>query len=181
MSSRAATPLLYVTLVEDLINLDGMRVILRPMRDDDAAMHDEFIARLGLDDLRFRFGNRIDDVPHPERHHMTKVDHEREKTFIATIQAVNGACEIVGEVRTREDADGARAEFAIAVRSDLQGQGLGRALLEKLVTFCRMRHVRLLYGLVDPSNTGMLSLARRVGFDIDHVPGGSTVVVSLEV
>jgi len=39
--------------------------------------------------------------------------------------------------------------------------------------------VRLLYGLVDPSNTGMIALARRLGFDVDEVPGGATVVVSL--
>jgi hypothetical protein len=39
----------------------------------------------------------------------------------------------------------------------------------------------MLYGLVDPANAGMIALAQRLGFDIDHVPGGATVVVSLEL
>jgi len=42
--------------MDELINLDGMDVLLRPMRADDAPLHQEFIARLKPDDLRFRFG-----------------------------------------------------------------------------------------------------------------------------
>ena len=70
---------------------------------------------------------------------------------------------------------------AIAVRSDAQGLGLGRTLLERAITDCRARGLRVLYGLVDPANRGMLALAGRLGFDIDHVPGGSTVVVTRQL
>ncbi|HKU85507.1 MAG TPA: GNAT family N-acetyltransferase, partial [Casimicrobiaceae bacterium] len=129
----------------------GMRVTLRPMRADDADLHRAFIAALAPDDLRFRFGSRIGEAPRSERRRMTEVDDERETTFVATMQRDDGACEIVGEIRAHEDAGGARVEFAIAVRSDVQRHGLGRALLEKLVDFCRQRGIRLLYGLVDPA------------------------------
>lgn len=159
----------------------GMRVTLRPMQADDAALHSAFIAGLEPDDLRFLFGSRIGDVPRSERHHVTGVAHERETTFVATMQRDDGACEIVGEIRAQEDADGTRAEFAIAVRSDRQRRGLGRALLEEIVRFCRQRGIRMLYGLVDPANAAMIALAQRLGFDVDHVPGGATVVVSLEL
>jgi acetyltransferase len=164
---------------EELIDLRGVRVTLRPIRADDAAMHDAFIAGLDPVDLRFRFGGRIAEVPHPERERMTKVDPDREITFVATVRRDDGDCEILGEVRARADPYGARAEFAIAVRSDRQRLGLGRVLLEKVVRFCRENGVRQLYGLVAPTNTGMLALARRLGFDVDHVPGGTTAVVSL--
>jgi acetyltransferase len=148
---------------------------------DDAAMHDAFIAALGPDDLRFRFGSRIEALPDAERYDVAKVDHEKEVTFVATVRASAGACEIVGEVRLREDAYDERAEFAIAIRPDFQRKGLGRALLEKLVEFCRTRPIRMLYGLVDPSNTGMLALARRLGFEIDQPPGEAPVVVSVKL
>lgn len=164
---------------EELIDLGGMRVTLRPIRAEDAPMHDAFIAALDPVDLRFRFGRRIAEIPHSERARMTKVDHDREITFVATVRRDDGGCEILGEVRARADADGARSEFAIAVRSDQQRLGFGRVLLEKVVSFCRENGVRLLYGLVAPSNVGMLALARRLGFDVDKVPGGTTAVVSL--
>ena len=167
--------------MNELITRGGMRVRLREMRADDAALHDEFIAALDPQDLRFRFGNRIVEAPRSRLHRMTAVDHDREITIVAVTKTAAGACAIVGEVRLHDDADGGRAEFAIAVRSGLQRQGLGRVLLEKGIALCRERKLRLLYGLVDRSNTAMIALARRLGFDVDEVPAGATVVVTLEL
>jgi hypothetical protein len=39
----------------------------------------------------------------------------------------------------------------------------------------------MLYGLVAPANAGMLALARRLGFEVEHVAGGTTVIVSLDL
>lgn len=166
--------------MDELITRDGMRVVLREMRADDVALHDEFIAALDPQDLRFRFGNRIVEVPPSRLHRITAVDHENEVTIVATTKAATGACRIVGEVRLQEDVDGRRAEFAIAVRSDLQRQGLGRALLEKAIALGRERNL-LLYGLVDRSNTAMIALARRLRFDVDEAPVGATVVVTRDL
>lgn len=156
-------------------------VTLRPLRAEDAVEHDKFIARLDPGDARLRFGRDIAEVPRSELDRLTRIDGEREKAFVATLPRADGRWEIVGEVRAREDSYGARSEFAIVVRSDLQGLGLGRALLEMVIAFCRARGGRLLYGLVAASNTPMLGLARRLGFEVDHVPGGRTVVVSLDL
>jgi len=163
------------------IDLEGMRVTVRQMRVDDMAMHHAFIARLEPGDLRFRFGDRIGEVPRSKLPGMTRVDHKRETTFVATIRTATGKCTIVGEVRLQEDVDGTRAEFAIAVESGLQRQGLGRILLEKAIAFCDERQVSLLYGLVNPSNTAMIALARRLKFDVDEVPDIATVVVSRDL
>ena len=44
------------------------------------------------------------------------------------------------------DPDGEQAEFAILIRSDLKGQGLGYAMLEKLIRYCRARGVHEIVG-----------------------------------
>jgi acetyltransferase len=159
---------------------DDNSVTVRRMRVADAAMHDEFIASLGPDDLRFRFGSRIDAVPDAGLHDVARVDHDRHVTFVATAQARDGRCAIVGEARLHGPANDGRAEFAIAVHPDFQRRGLGRAMLEQLVAFCRARSVGLLYGLVDPTNAGMLALARKLGFEIDRPPDAAPVIVSIE-
>jgi acetyltransferase len=164
--------------VERAIELDGRRVTLRPLRAADAGLHRAFIASLATEDLRFRFGDRVVSMSDAELERLARVDPERERIVVATLSSDAGA-PIVGEVRILDDAEGASAEFAIAVRSDLQGRGVGRALLESAIADCRARGLRVLYGLVDPANGGMLALASRLGFDIDHVPGGSTAVVWL--
>jgi acetyltransferase len=162
---------------EELVTRDGMRVVLREMRPDDAALHDEFIAALDPQDLRFRFGSRVVEEPQGG-HRVIAVDRESDVTIVAMTESAGGKSRIGGELRLHEDADGTRAEFAIAVRTDLQRQGLGRALLEKGIVICRERNLRLLYGLVDRSNSSMIALAQRLGFSVDAAPGGATVVVT---
>jgi acetyltransferase len=166
--------------MDELITREGLRVVLRGIRAGDVALHEEFIAALDPEDLRFRFGNRIVEAPPSRLRRMTAVD-DNELTVVAVMEAATGASEIVGEIRLQEDVDGATAEFAIAVRTSLQRQGLGRALLEKAVEICRERNLRLLYGLVDRSNTAMIELARRLRFEVDEVPAGATVVVTRDL
>jgi acetyltransferase len=167
--------------MDELITREGLRVVLREIRAGDVALHEEFIAALDPEDLRFRFGNRIVEAPHSRLRRMMAVDHDNELTVVAVVEAATGVSEIVGEIRLQEDVDGATAEFAIAVRTSLQRQGLGRALLEKAVEICRERKLRLLYGLVDRSNTAMIELARRLRFEVDEVPAGATVVVTRDL
>jgi acetyltransferase len=159
---------------------DGTHVTVRPMREADAAMRDAFIAALGPDDVRYRFGGRIGTSPDADRDDVCRVDRQSDASFVATTQAPDGRCAIVGEARLYRPANDGRAEFAIAVHPDFQRRGLGRAMLEQLVEFCRARSVGLLYGLVDPSNSGMLALARKLGFEIDRPPDEAPVIVSIE-
>ena len=70
---------------------------------------------------------------------------------------------MLGVVRAIADPDNKEAEFAITVRSDLKGQGIGRALLQKLVDYCRSRGTAELVGQVLNENRPMLSLARALG------------------
>ena len=167
-------------LAEEIV-LAGRPMTLRPIHDDDRARYDEFLSQVEPEDLRYRFGRAMTKIPRSELARMTEVDYDREMAFVAAEQMDDGSWEIVGEVRAHADPYGSRSEFSIVVRSDVQRLGLGRALLSKLIAYCRARHLRVLYGLVAPSNAGMLGLARELGFDFDRVPGGRTVVVSLDL
>ena len=79
--------------------------------------------------------------------------------------------ETLGVVRGLCDPDNEEAEFAIIVRSDLKGGGLGELLMRRLIEHLRERGTRRLVGDVLKDNTRMLELAHALGFEIDH--GGS--------
>jgi acetyltransferase len=83
--------------------------------------------------------------------------------FVATREE-DGRQRTLGVVRAISDPDGTKAEFAVVVRSDLKAMGLGHALLEKLVRYCRQRGMGELVGQVLPDNRRMLELARSLGF-----------------
>ena len=171
----------YPKELEESIELAGRRLMLRPIRGEDGAEHEAFMGGIEPDDLRFRFGRAVRQLPRSELARMTQIDYEREMAFIATATRDGGRPETVGEVRMSAEPDGARAEFAIVVRSDFQERGLGRALAEKLLRYCRERGIRLLYGLVDASNARMLGLARRLGFVIEQSSDSRMAVISLDV
>ena len=81
--------------------------------------------------------------------------------------------------RATFDPDGTRAEFAILVRSDQKGHGLGHALLDKLVRYSRARGATRVVGQVLPDNRPMLDLAESLGFRRRFVLGEGVVEVEL--
>jgi acetyltransferase len=68
--------------------------------------------------------------------------------------------------RAAVDPDNITAEFAVVVRSDLKGHGLGALLMDKLLRYCRARGTRQMVGETLPDNQRMLELARRLGFTL---------------
>ncbi len=97
---------------------------------------------------------------------MTQIDYDREMAIVAVRQR-NGLDEIIGVTRAISDADNTDAEFSVLVRSDLKGLGLGRRLLEKMIVYTRQHGLQQLNGITMPGNQGMISLARKLGFNID--------------
>lgn len=154
-------------LEETIVLPSGRAIFVRPIRPEDEPAHHAFHAKLEPDDVRFRFFNLVRQVPHSQMARFTQIDYDREMAFVALPpeqQTLGAARETFGVVRTVTDPDNERAEFAIVVRSDQKGEGLGWALLEKMIRYCRARGTRELIGQVLPDNRAMLDLARRLGF-----------------
>ena len=75
--------------------------------------------------------------------------------FIVNMKNERGDPETIGVIRAVSDADNNEAEFAIIVRSDMQRKGIGRKLMEKLVTYCNTRGTRRLVGRTLVDNKAM--------------------------
>jgi acetyltransferase len=153
-------------LEETIVLRGGGEVLLRPIRPEDEAAHAAFFARLAQEDLRLRFFNVVRTPAHDALARFTQIDYDREMCFIATRSRADGAPETLGVVRAVADPDNERAEYAIIVRSDLKGEGLGQALMEKLIRYARDRRTGELWGTVLAENHTMIDLARRLGFRI---------------
>jgi acetyltransferase len=153
---------------EQTIGFHGRTVLLRPIRPEDEPRHRAFIARIDAQDMRLRFFHAIKGLSPRELAHLTQLDYERAMAFIAEAGAdgAAGEREILGVVRAHFDPDNVAAQFAILVRSDLKGRGLGAILLDKLIAYCRERGLQRLEGDVLPGNAHMLALARKLGFEL---------------
>ena len=77
--------------------------------------------------------------------------------------------------RLSDDPDRERTEYAILVRTDLHGHGVGYALMHKLIDYAKNRGVKQMFGHVLRENKPMLDLCAELGFTRHQVPGEPTV------
>lgn len=172
----------YPQQLEETFHLrSGRSVLFRPIRPEDEPAHLAFFHRLAPEDVRFRFFNLVRVLPHPEMARFTQIDYDRQMAFIATATGPEGRPETLGVVRTVTDPDNEQTEFAIAVRSDLKGQGLGRALMEKMIGYCRGRGTHMMIGQVLRDNQAMRHLSESLGFHPHLLAGEDAVEMRLEL
>ena len=146
---------------------NGRKITVRPIRPEDEPQHRRFLEKLDPEDIRMRIFQTRRELPHSELARLTQIDYDREMAFIAEAADAQGTPETLGVARTVSDPDQVEAEFAVIVRSELKGAGLGTLLLDRLIEHARSRGIGRLVGIVLRENTRMLKLARAMGFELD--------------
>ena len=147
-------------------------VRIRPMRPEDEGLYAAFFARLTPEDQRLRFFTARPDLSHRFLARLTQIDYAREMAFAAVDEA---AVELLGVVRFVADPDYVRGEYAILVRSDLKGRGLGWCLMQHLMAYARTEKIEQLYGCVLAENATTLRMCRELGFSVEPEPGDAAV------
>ena len=169
----------YPAELEEQVAWNGETLTLRPIRPEDGPAHVEFFSALTPDDVRYRMFVRVRELQPSQLARFTQIDYDREMAFIATRALPGGGEQTLGVARVVADPDNIQAEFAVTVRSDLKGHGLGRILMEKLITYCRARGTREIVGEALPQNTRVIKLVRRLGFAVTPNRAEDSVHLSL--
>ena len=154
--------------------LNGLTFNVRPMRPEDEPAITAFLARVSREDLRLRFFHTMKEFSHSFVARLTQLDYARAMAFVAT-DAASG--EIVGVVRLHSDSRYETAEYAILLRSDFKGKGLGWALMQLLIDYAKNEDLKKLSGVVLRENMTMLAMCRELGFDIKGDPRDASVVI----
>jgi len=147
---------------------DGQSVWFRPIRPEDEPALRAAFRRLTPEDVRMRFFAPLRELGHAFAARLTQIDYNREMALIAVDPAsLGGETEIWGVARLAADPDDERAEFAVTVRSDMKGRGLGTLLMRRLISYAAARGIGELWGDVLAENHRMLDLMRDMGFNIE--------------
>lgn len=77
--------------------------------------------------------------------------------------------------------DETTADFAMAIRDDFQGMGLGTALLGALIEQARQAGLRAVTAEILAENRSMLEICRRFGFDLQFSGGTDPVEARLDL
>jgi acetyltransferase len=160
----------------DIVTIEGRRLRLRPIGPDDDDALVEMGRRSTRDDLRLRFFSAVRPEPGPLVSALTHFDHGRQRAAGAyDPELPNGPRELLGVVRLHWLADHSSAEFAVMVRSDLKGHGLGYCLMQAMLGWAADLDLARVEGDVLPENTAMLHMVRSCGGTI--LPRGADLHV----
>ena len=144
----------------------GIEIILRDLTPEDQALYPEFHTHVSGSDRRLRFFSAA-PVSERQMYRLTHFD-PHDAVVLAAVGANDGLLYGVGRIHS---IGGGVGEFAVMVRSDLKGQGLGRRLLEEVIARASTIGVTEVMGLILRENICMLSLAEELGFTIRPDPG----------
>ncbi len=158
---------------------DGREVLIRPIRPEDEALYADFFTEVTPEDLRLRFFAPIKDFNHAFLAKLTQLDYERAIAF-AAIEVQSG--KLLGAVRLHADPDHVTGEYAILLRSNLKGQGLGWKLMKMMIEWAQADGISAVKGEIMRENRVMIQMCEALGFSVRSSPDDESIaVVSLMV
>jgi RimJ/RimL family protein N-acetyltransferase len=143
------------------------RIFVRPVRPSDDLLIRDLLAHVSKEDLRLRFFDSIKEFSQPFIARLTDLDYARAMAFVAIDDTTN---ETLGVVRLHADASHESGEYAILLRSDLKGRGLGWCLMQRIIEYAKSEGLKRIYGQILQENTVMLKMCRELGFEIKTDP-----------
>ena len=172
MGGASKDPKPYPFWLESVERLrDGTEVHLRPLRAEDEPLLQDLAAHMTPEDLRLRFFAAVRGLSHAVAERLAHVDYDRAMALLAEKGGV-----ALGVARFHAEHDRRSAEYAVAVRSDWKGRGLGYLLMTRLIAVAHEWGVGELIGEVLPENRRMLQMCRELGFTLATDPNDASLV-----
>jgi acetyltransferase len=155
----------YPKELEETLKLpDGHALLLRPIRPEDEPLYVELFQSLSPEEVFFRFLNRMKTLSHNLAARLTQLDYDRDMALVLVGKRPSGERVLYGGSRIMVGPDNERAEFAVLLRSDMTGLGLGPVLLRRIIEYAKSRGIVEVYGEVLSDNRPMLRLCQVFGF-----------------
>jgi len=145
------------------VSVKDSRILLRPIRPEDAEAEKRFISRLSPRTSYMRFHAPVRELTMERLVRYTQIDYDREMAFVA-IDTTGEQHEIRGISRYTCNPDGHSAEFGVIVEDAWQGRGVGQVLMQALEETARARGLAELIGLVLKDNDEMGEMMRKRGY-----------------
>lgn len=160
---------------------NGREVLVRPIRPEDAVPLRAGFALLQPDEVRQRFLYPMKELSTDQAQRLSRPNSRREFALVVAEPLPPGEALIGAVARIAVDDDGRAGEFAILVSHYVNGMGLGRHLMRRLVRWAKGRKLDRVYGEVLESNLPMQALAASLDFRREHGDSPGLVRMVLDV
>ncbi len=164
---------------------NGTLVTLRPIRPEDEPLMVKFHETLSDRTVYSRYFGSLSlhrRVAHERLLQICDCDYDREMVLVVEYHdAKSGQPNILGVGRLNKLEGDKEAEVAVLISDRYQGQGLGTALLERLLQFARDQKLSRLVAEMLHDNLAMQTLMKRLGFRLNRLddPDSAQAVLNL--
>jgi acetyltransferase len=154
-----------VHLIQEWQMGDGTPVTIRPIRPEDAEMHQNFVRGLSEETKYFRFMSTMHELTPKLLVRFTQIDYDREMALLAVMEH-DGVDVELGVARYVINPDADSCEFALVVGDEWHGRGIGSKLMISLMDVGRDKGLHSIEGDVLANNSNMLKLMTALGFAV---------------
>jgi acetyltransferase len=171
--------------VSDWTAKDGRKVIIRPIRPEDEPQMICFHETLSDRTVYLRYLSPImlsQRVTHDRLARMCCNDYDREIALVGElVDGKDAPCEIMGVARLSKLHGANSAQFRMLVSDAYQGIGLGSELLKRLIDVARQEKLELLVGTISAENEAMLSMCKKLGFEVGQPTEDKLIEATLKL
>jgi GNAT superfamily N-acetyltransferase len=139
------------------------RIFVRPIAQNGDLMIRDLLAHVTGEDLRLRFFDSIKEFSPQFIAGLIDFDGLHVTVLVAIDEA---SSEMLGIVWLHTDALGETGEYAILLRSDLKGRGLGWDLMQLIIEYAKSQGLNRIDGQVLQENSVMLKMCWELGFEV---------------
>ncbi len=175
MGTRFSAVRRILRLPEARTTKDGRTFIIREMRLSDAESILDLMKSLAEE--RIYLLREADEIPESveEERQLLKMYQEKNRRMLVAVmdgKIVGTADCRLGNIRKSRHT----ASFGIAVRKEYRGIGIGRALLETIISWAVEKGAKKLWLSVFSTNKTAISLYKKLGFEVECVRKGQFIV-----
>ncbi len=154
---------------------DGTPCRIRTIRPEDADALQTFISSLSPESRKTRFMSSLKQLPPSLLVRFSRPDYARECSLVAELS--DGTLIGLAQYTCERPAD--RCEFGILVSDQYQGQGLAYKMMQQLIEQALRHGYRSMSADILSSNTPMLKLAGKLGFQTVPSPADRGLHVAI--
>lgn len=159
-------------------------VMIRPIRPEDETMIKKFYQDLSKKTLMQRFFKewKFDElVAHDRLSKICYTDYDREIALVVEYKSSVKNKEFLAAARLAKMAGGKKGAFALIVKDKWQHKGLGRELLQNLITIAKDEKLEKLIAQMLPENNAMQNLCKNAGFHLHEDKSTSLIIAELDL
>lgn len=149
---------------------NGEQVIIRPIRAEDEPLMIKFHQSLSDESVYLRYFQHVKFSVRTSHERLARVcflDYDREIGLLAEYRdPATNQTRIIGIGTLQKQFPKSEGEVAVLVSDGYHGQGLGKELIARLVSFARDEQLQAVSATTMVENEGMCTIFKRLGFEL---------------